>query len=87
VGYAHHVGQNPTYDPTIKTAGGCPAASYFLLLRQKESNPRKGDPGLSPPSGVPSIRHKQAGLRNSHDPLRVHVLKHNQRLGWRRLPV
>jgi hypothetical protein len=25
--------------------------------------------------GVPSIRHKRAGLRNSHDPLRGHVLK------------
>jgi len=25
-------------------AGGSPAASHFLLLRQKESNPRKGDP-------------------------------------------
>ena len=40
----------------------------------KEGNPRKVDPGL------PRLRrtldiHKQAGLRNSHDPLRVHVLK------------
>ncbi|OIR10489.1 hypothetical protein GALL_78010 [mine drainage metagenome] len=33
-------------------AGGCPAASHFLLLRQKESNQRKGDPGL-PPFGFP----------------------------------
>ena len=32
-------------------AGGCTAASYFLLLRQKESNPRKGDPGLPPLRG------------------------------------
>jgi|SRR3989338_4165518 len=38
---------------TIKTntAGGSPAASHFLLLRQKESNPRKGDPGLPPLRG------------------------------------
>jgi hypothetical protein len=27
------------------------------------------------PFGVPSIRRKRAGLRNSHDPLRGHVLK------------
>ena len=30
----------------VNTAGGSPAASHFLLLRQKESNQRKGDPGL-----------------------------------------
>ena len=30
----------------LNIAGGCPAASHFLLLRQKESNQRKGDPGL-----------------------------------------
>src|SRR3989338_3375122 len=36
----------------IKTAGGSPAASHFLLLRQKESNPRKGDPGLPPLRGT-----------------------------------
>jgi hypothetical protein len=34
-----------------KTAGGSPAASHFLLLRQKESNQRKGDPGLPPLRG------------------------------------
>jgi hypothetical protein len=33
-------------------AGGSPAASYFLLLRQKESNQRKGDPGLPPLRGT-----------------------------------
>ena len=31
---------------------GSPAASYFLLLRQKESNQRKGDPGLPPLRGT-----------------------------------
>jgi len=35
----------------INIAGGSPAASYFLLLRQKESSPRKGDPGLPPLRG------------------------------------
>ena len=34
------------------TVGGSPTASHFLLLRQKESNQRKGDPGL-PPFGFP----------------------------------
>jgi hypothetical protein len=32
-------------------------------------------PRFATPSGVPSIRHKRTGLRNSHDPLRGHVLK------------
>ena len=36
----------------INIAGGSPAASYFLLLRQKESNQRKGDPGLPPLRGT-----------------------------------
>jgi hypothetical protein len=35
----------------VNFAGGSPAASYFLLLRQKESNQRKGDPGLPPLRG------------------------------------
>jgi hypothetical protein len=34
------------------TVGGSPTPSHFLLLRQKESDPRKGDPGL-PPFGFP----------------------------------
>ena len=36
----------------INFAGGSPAASNFLLLRQKESNQRKGDPGLPPLRGT-----------------------------------
>jgi len=36
----------------INFAGGSPAASHFLLLRQKESNQRKGDPGLPPLRGT-----------------------------------
>jgi len=36
----------------VNIAGGCPAASYFLLLRQKESSQRKGDPGLPPLRGA-----------------------------------
>jgi len=63
------------FNPTTKTAGGSPAASHFFLLRQRKSNQKEGDPGLPPPSGVPPIRRKRTGLRNSHDPLRGHVLK------------
>jgi len=37
---------------------GLPAASYFLLLRLKESNQRKGDPGL--PSLRDTLNHPQA---------------------------
>jgi len=36
----------------VNTAGGSPAASHFLLLRQKESDQRKGDPGLPPLRGT-----------------------------------
>ncbi|MDD5613276.1 MAG: hypothetical protein PHF75_09555, partial [Gallionella sp.] len=32
-------------------------------------------PSSPPPAAVPSFRRKRAGLRNSHDPLRGHVLK------------
>jgi hypothetical protein len=41
----------------FNTVGGCPTASYFLLLRQKESNQRKGDPGLPPLRGT--LAHSQ----------------------------
>jgi hypothetical protein len=40
-------------------AGGSPAASYFLLLRQKESHQRKGDPGLRRRTGE---RKSEGGL-------------------------
>jgi len=36
----------------VNFAGGSPAASNFLLLRQKESYQRKGDPGLPPLRGA-----------------------------------
>jgi len=57
-----------------KTVGGCPTASYFLLLRQKKVTKEKATL-VCRPCGVPSLRSKRAGLRNSHDPLRGHVLK------------
>jgi hypothetical protein len=57
-------------------AGGSPAASYFLLLRQKESNPRKGDPNPPSLTGFPALLGWSGFLINSHDPLRGHVLKH-----------
>jgi hypothetical protein len=39
-------------------AGGSPAASHFLLLRQKKSNQRKGDPTVC----VPSLRYGQPAV-------------------------
>jgi hypothetical protein len=48
----------------INTAGGRPATSYFLLLRQNKVTKEKATP-VYRPFGVPSISRKQAGLRNS----------------------
>jgi len=44
---------NPTLLKSSKdnTAGGCPAASHFFLLRQRKSNQKEGDPGLPPLRG------------------------------------
>jgi hypothetical protein len=58
----------------IKTTGGRPAASSFHLRGQKKGTKENAAP-VCRPCGLPSISHKQAGLRNSHDPLRGHVLK------------
>jgi hypothetical protein len=44
------------------------------LLRQEKVTKKKATP-VYRPCGVPSLSHKRAGLRNSHDPLRGHVLK------------
>jgi len=44
------------------------------LLRQKKVTKEKATL-VCRPFGVPSFRSKRAGLRNSHDPLRGHVLK------------
>jgi hypothetical protein len=44
------------------------------LLRQEKVTKKKATP-VYRPFGVPSLSHKRAGLRNSHDPLRGHVLK------------
>ena len=54
----------------FNTVGGSPTASHFLLLRQKESNPRKGDPGLPPTSWVPCVARLVRRLRNSRFALR-----------------
>jgi hypothetical protein len=48
----------------INTAGGSPAASHFFLRRQEKVTKKKATP-VCRPCGVPSISHKQAGLRNS----------------------
>jgi len=44
------------------------------LLRQKKGTEEKATP-VHRRCAVPSISRKRAGLRNSHDPLRGHVLK------------
>ncbi|PIY05853.1 MAG: hypothetical protein CO069_02805 [Gallionellaceae bacterium CG_4_9_14_0_8_um_filter_60_335] len=44
------------------------------MLRQKKVTKEKATL-VCRPFGVPSVRCKRAGLRNSHDPLRGHVLK------------
>jgi hypothetical protein len=62
-------------------AGGRPATSYFLLLRQNKVTKEKATP-VCRPFGVPCVARLVRRLRNSHC-----VLKHNQRLGWRRLPA
>jgi len=62
-------------------AGGRPAASHFLLLRQNKVTKEKATP-VCRPCGVPCVARLVRRLRNSH-----FVLKHNQRLGWRLLPA
>jgi hypothetical protein len=60
----------------INFAGGCPAASYFLLLRQNKVAKEKATPVCRPLRGFPALLDWPGFLINSHDPLRVHVLKH-----------
>ncbi len=56
--------REPNIKFKVNFAGGSPAASHFLLLRQRKSNQKKATP-VCRPCGVPSISRKQAGLRNS----------------------
>jgi hypothetical protein len=58
----------------INTAGGRPATSYFLLLRQNKVTKEKSPP-VYRPCGVPCVARLIRRLWNSHDPLRGHVLK------------
>src|SRR3989337_1310390 len=46
-------------------AGGCPAASYFLLLRQNKVAKEKATP-VCRPCGVPCVARLVRRLRNSH---------------------
>ena len=48
----------------IKTAGGRPAASHFLLLRQKKVTKEKATP-VCRPCGVPCVARLVRRLRNS----------------------
>jgi len=60
-------------------AGGSPAAGYFLLRRQKKVTQEKATPVCRAAFLQDRRRtldsQQIAGLRNSHDPLRGHVLK------------
>ena len=58
----------------INFAGGSPAAGYFLLLRQKKVTKEKATP-IRHLFEVPCVARLVRRLRNSHDPLRVHVLR------------
>ncbi|HTN94047.1 MAG TPA: hypothetical protein VMJ33_05670, partial [Gallionella sp.] len=58
----------------INTAGGSPAASYFLLLRQNKVTKEKATP-VCRRCAVPCVARLAGRLWNSHDPLRGHVLK------------
>jgi hypothetical protein len=49
----------------INPAGGCPAASYFLLLRQNKVAKEKATP-VYHPCGVPCVARLVRRLRNSH---------------------
>jgi hypothetical protein len=73
-----HVGwvERSAAEPNIKTktAGGSPAASHFLLRRQKKVTQEKATP-VCRRCAVPCVARLVRRLRNSHDPLRGHVLK------------
>jgi hypothetical protein len=64
---------NVVFQVKVNFAGGCPAANYFSCLAKK-SNQKKSPP-VYRPCGVPCVARLTRRLRNSHDPLRVHVLK------------
>jgi hypothetical protein len=63
--------------PTIQTKstsrGVAPHASYLSCLAKK-GNPKKAPP-VCRRCAVPCVARLPRRLRNSHDPLRVHVLK------------
>jgi hypothetical protein len=58
----------------VNTAGGSPAASHFFLRRQEKVTKKKATP-VCRRCAVPCVARLVRRLRNSHDPLRVHVLK------------
>ena len=65
--------------------------SHFLLLRQNESNQREKATLLERPTGTfgRSIKLGDCATRPNvaHKTCHAAELKHNQRLGWRRLPA
>jgi len=48
--------------------------SHFLLRRQKKVTQEKATP-IRHPHGIPCVARQVRRLRNSHDPLRGHMLK------------
>jgi len=58
----------------INFAGGSPAASHFFLSCQEKVTKKKAPP-VCRRYAVPCVARLVRRLRNSHDPLRVHVLK------------
>jgi hypothetical protein len=64
----------PNFKFKVNTAGGRPAASSFLLSGQKKGTKENAAP-VCRRCAVPCVARLVRRLRNSHDPLRVHVLK------------
>jgi hypothetical protein len=76
--------------PTIYTKSKPPGVARqqvtFSCFAKEKVTKKKATP-VCRRYAVPCVARLVRRLRNSHDPLCGHVLKHNQRLGWRRLPA
>ncbi len=64
----------PTLNSKSTPSGVARQLVTFSCFAKEKVTKKKATP-VCRPCGVPSIRRKRAGLRNSHDPLRGHVLK------------
>ena len=75
VGWARFLCPRELSKINFNIVGGSPTASHFLLPRQKKVTQEKATP-MRRPFGIPCVARRSGFLINSHDPLRVHVLKH-----------